>query len=115
MAKPQFAGTLAKAIAQRVVFFTARQTFGTKAIDRNRAPDRIIDRSLGLSRLDPSLIADLPAFQELSGGDLDTILSRATALRVAKDAIFEQGGSKILLVLLDGQVRVSGPCPTGVR
>jgi CRP-like cAMP-binding protein len=77
--------------------------------------DRKIDRSLGLSRLDPSLIAGLPAFEGLSGGDLDTILARATALRVAKDAaIFEQGAeAKSFFVLLDGQVRVVKPTPDG--
>lgn len=68
-----------------------------------------------MSRLDPSLIAGLPAFEGLASADLDAILSRATALRVAKDAaIFEQGGeAKSFFVLLDGQVRVVKPTPDG--
>lgn len=68
-----------------------------------------------MSRLDPSLIAGLPAFEGLTGADLDTILSRATALRIAKDAaVFDQGGdAKSFFVLLDGQARVVKSTPDG--
>ncbi|MEW9804710.1 Crp/Fnr family transcriptional regulator [Mesorhizobium sp. ZMM04-5] len=68
-----------------------------------------------MSRLDHSLIAGLPAFEGLARADLDAILSKAVALRVAKDdAIFDQGveaGS--FFILLDGRVRVVRTTPDG--
>lgn len=68
-----------------------------------------------MSRLDHSLIAGLPAFDGLADADLDTILTRATAQRIAKDvAVFNQGGdAKSFFLLLDGQVRVVRSAPDG--
>lgn len=68
-----------------------------------------------LSRLDHSLIAGLPAFEGLSRADLDAILSRAVALRVARDAaIFDQGAEAVsFFILLDGRVRVVKSTPDG--
>lgn len=68
-----------------------------------------------MSRLDHSLIADLPAFEGLARADIDAILSKATALRVAKDAaIFDQGAdAESFFILLDGRVRVVKTAPDG--
>jgi len=63
---------------------------------------------MDVSRLDRSLIADLPVFEGLDADSLDTILAHARSQRVEKDAsIFEQDGeAHSFFVLLDGRVRV---------
>lgn len=68
-----------------------------------------------MSRLDRSLIADLPAFEGIAPDDLDRILAYARALRIAKDAaIFEQDfEAESFFVLLDGRVRVVKTTPDG--
>lgn len=68
-----------------------------------------------MSRLDHSLIAGLPAFEGLARADLEAILSKASALRVARDAaIFDQGGeARSFFILLDGRVRVVKTTPDG--
>ncbi|MEP9373778.1 Crp/Fnr family transcriptional regulator [Mesorhizobium sp. KR1-2] len=68
-----------------------------------------------MSRLDRSLIADLPIFQGLAPADLDGILQKARSLRIAKDqAVFEQeGDAHSFFLLLDGHVRVVKTTPDG--
>ncbi|THF55031.1 Crp/Fnr family transcriptional regulator [Ollibium composti] len=68
-----------------------------------------------MSRLDRSLIADLPLFRGMSAADLDRIVGRARSQRVAKDqAIFEQdGAANTFFLLLDGHVRVVKSTPEG--
>ena len=61
-----------------------------------------------MSRLDRSLIANLPLFSGMAADDLDRILNAARSLRVsAGSVIFEQEGeAHSFFVLLDGHVRV---------
>lgn len=68
-----------------------------------------------MSRLDRSLIADLPPFEGIAAADLDRILQQARSLRVARDAaIFEQEGeAHSFFLLLDGHVRVVKTTPHG--
>jgi CRP/FNR family transcriptional regulator, nitrogen oxide reductase regulator len=60
------------------------------------------------SRLDRTLIADLDAFQGLTGEDLDEILERARPRRYEKNAtVFRQGAAAdAFFVLLDGRLKV---------
>lgn len=68
-----------------------------------------------VSRLDRSLIADMPLFSGMAADDLDRILQAARSLRVeAGSAIFEQGmEATSFFVLLDGHVRVVKTTPEG--
>jgi CRP-like cAMP-binding protein len=68
-----------------------------------------------LSRLDRSLIADLPPFQGMSAADLDRMLQQARSLRFPKDAaVFEQEEeADSFFLLLDGHVRVVKTTPDG--
>lgn len=61
-----------------------------------------------MSRLDRSLIADLPPFEGLDADDLEKIICQARSLRIPRDAaIFEQDAeAQSFFVLLDGHVRV---------
>jgi CRP-like cAMP-binding protein len=70
---------------------------------------------VNLSRLDRSLIADLPPFEGLEPAELDSILANARSQLVAKDdAIFEQEGeAHSFFLLLDGHVRVVKTTPQG--
>lgn len=72
-------------------------------------------RGMNLSRLDRSLIADLPPFAGMAPADLDRILAHARSQRVAKDdAIFDQEGeAHSFFLLLDGHVRVVKTTPQG--
>ncbi len=65
--------------------------------------------------LDRSLIAGLPAFAGLGGGDLDAILSPARSSRVPKDAeVFAQDAeARQFFLLLSGHVRVVRTTPRG--
>lgn len=62
-----------------------------------------------MTRLDRSLISDLPVFEGLDTAGLDTILQSARSLRVEKETpVFEQGGeANSFFLLLDGKVRVA--------
>lgn len=59
------------------------------------------------SRLDRSLIADLDAFQGLSGDDLGDVLGHARSRRYKKNAtVFQQGAAAVaFFVLLDGRLK----------
>ncbi|TIP33854.1 MAG: Crp/Fnr family transcriptional regulator, partial [Mesorhizobium sp.] len=61
-----------------------------------------------MSRLDRSLIADLPPFQGLNPRELDDMIGQARALRIAKEQpVFEQElEAHSFFLLLDGHVRV---------
>lgn len=68
-----------------------------------------------MSRLDRSLIADLPIFGDISPDDLDYMVLNAQSQRVEKDsAIFEQDAEAVsFFLLLDGHVRVVKTTPDG--
>lgn len=68
-----------------------------------------------MSRLDRSLIADLPIFGDISPEDLDYMVLNAQSQRVEKDsAIFEQDAEAVsFFLLLDGHVRVVKTTPDG--
>ncbi len=68
-----------------------------------------------LSRLDRSLIADLPLFSGMAPADLDRMIDTATSRRVPKDAlVFEQDSeAQSFFVLLHGRVRVVKTTPDG--
>ena len=55
-----------------------------------------------------SLIQSLPVFSAMDDADLDDVINRATALRIAKgSAVFEQGEvAKAFYVLLNGRLKV---------
>lgn len=61
-----------------------------------------------MSRLDRSLIANLPPFEGMGADELDWMLGQARSLRTARDeAVFEQeADAHSFFVLLDGHVRV---------
>ena len=68
-----------------------------------------------MSRLDRSLISELPPFQGVAPADLDRILEQARSQRVAKDeVVFEQEGeAHSFFLLLDGHARVVKTTPDG--
>lgn len=68
-----------------------------------------------MSRLDRSLIADLPLFHGLAADDLDRIVGKARSQRMPKGhAIFEQDAlAHDFFLLLDGHVRVVKSTPEG--
>ncbi|AZO23586.1 Crp/Fnr family transcriptional regulator [Mesorhizobium sp. M1E.F.Ca.ET.045.02.1.1] len=68
-----------------------------------------------MSRLDRSLIADLPSFQGLNASELDRMIGQARALRIAKkQPVFEQElNAQSFFLLLDGHVRVVKTTPDG--
>lgn len=68
-----------------------------------------------MSRLDRSLIAGLPPFQDMAAADIDRIVEQGRSLRVAKDeVVFEQDGeAHSFFLLLDGHVRVVKSTPDG--
>jgi CRP-like cAMP-binding protein len=68
-----------------------------------------------LARLDRSLIAGLPPFEDMGPADLDRMLERAHSLRVPKDQpVFEQEEeAHSFFLLLDGHVRVVKTTPDG--
>lgn len=68
-----------------------------------------------MSRLDRSLIADLPSFQGLNASELDRMIGQARALRIAKEQpVFEQElDAHSFFLLLDGHVRVVKITPNG--
>jgi CRP-like cAMP-binding protein len=70
---------------------------------------------MNLSRLDRSLIANLPPFEGIAPADLDGILQQARSLLVARDAaIFDQEGeAHSFFLLLDGHARVIKTTPQG--
>lgn len=65
--------------------------------------------------LDRSLISSLPAFAELEGKELDSILSLARSSRFPKDSeVFAQGeAANSFFLLLSGHVRVVRTSPEG--
>ena len=65
--------------------------------------------------LDRSLIAGLPSFAGLSGGDLDAILTSARSARYAKDSeVFGQDEeASSFFLLLSGHIRVVRTTPDG--
>jgi CRP/FNR family transcriptional regulator, nitrogen oxide reductase regulator len=68
-----------------------------------------------MTKVDNSLVANLPLFEGFSAADLDTILGEARSLRFAKNsAVFQQGEeAHSFFVLLHGHVRASKTTPTG--
>lgn len=68
-----------------------------------------------MSRLDASLLADLPPFTGLSQSALKDLLARAVSFRHAKDSyIFREGeDAHSFFLLLDGYVRVVKVTPDG--
>ena len=68
-----------------------------------------------MTKIDSSLVVDLPLFAGLSTADLEAILSEARSVRVAKNtAVFEQGEeAHSFFVLLHGHVRASKTTPAG--
>jgi len=66
------------------------------------------ERNDSLSRLDRSLISDIPPFQGLTAADLDRIIGEARSHRIARnETVFEQEGeAHSFFLLLDGHVRV---------
>lgn len=68
-----------------------------------------------MAKVDSSLVAHLPMFAGFSATDLDSILSEAHSLRVAKNNnVFEQGqDAHSFFVLLHGHVRASRTTPAG--
>lgn len=68
-----------------------------------------------MSRLDRSLISELPLFQGIEPADLDGIVGQARSLRIARDhTVFDQEGeAHSFFLLLDGRVRVVKTTPEG--
>ncbi|HEY8335492.1 MAG TPA: Crp/Fnr family transcriptional regulator [Tardiphaga sp.] len=68
-----------------------------------------------MAKVNSSLVAHLPMFAGFSATDLDSILSEAHSLRVAKNNnVFEQGqDAHSFFVLLHGHVRASRTTPAG--
>jgi CRP-like cAMP-binding protein len=68
-----------------------------------------------MAKVDSSLVAHLPIFAGFSATDLDSILSEAHSLRVARNSnVFEQGqDAHSLFVLLHGHIRASKTTPAG--
>jgi CRP-like cAMP-binding protein len=76
---------------------------------------RILIGPLPMPGLDKSLIAHLPAFDRLSGEDLDHILASAQSAHYPKDSqVFSQGGeASHFFLLLSGHIRVVQSSPDG--
>jgi CRP-like cAMP-binding protein len=68
-----------------------------------------------MTKVDNSLVAQLPLFAGLSAGDLDSILSEARSVRFAKNtAVFQQGeDAHSFFLLLHGHLRASKTTPAG--
>ncbi len=68
-----------------------------------------------MTKIDSSLVADLPLFAGFSTADLDAILSEARSVRVARNStVFQQGeDAHSFFLLLHGHVRASKTTPAG--
>jgi len=68
-----------------------------------------------MKKLDASLLANLPPFTGMSGGDLDDLLGEAVSSRYEKGQhIFDQGeAAHSFFLLLDGHIRVVKVTPHG--
>jgi CRP-like cAMP-binding protein len=71
--------------------------------------------SVGLGRLDRSVVAGMASFAGLSGADIDEILRGAVSRLFAKGAtIFDQGAeARFFYLLLDGRLKVVQVTPAG--
>ncbi|WP_119390815.1 Crp/Fnr family transcriptional regulator [Taklimakanibacter lacteus] len=68
-----------------------------------------------MAGLDPSLVADVPIFRELTRSQVEDILGKARSARFTKNAhIFEQGAeAQSFFLLLHGHVQALKVTPTG--
>jgi CRP-like cAMP-binding protein len=68
-----------------------------------------------MAAIDRSIVAGIPVFAGLAGGDLDEILREAKSVRYPKDTrVFDQGAeAQAFFVLLHGHLRVEKTTPHG--
>jgi CRP-like cAMP-binding protein len=72
---------------------------------------------IGMAKLNRALLADIPVFNGLSGGELDEIVGIARAVRYPQEtSIFEQDSeAHAFFLLLDGHIRVVRTTPNGAK